>query len=236
MSIEGCIRKDCISRIISDVKEITINPLHKQNIYYQHDEDNILNGYALIIGAKDTPYENGYYFFRFMFPPDYPYKPPTVYYLTNDGITRFHPNLYRNGKCCLSILNTWKGDEWTSCITLSTVLLSLCILFTNNPLIHEPGITEKHSELEYYNEIIKYKNYEVAIYGILKKKGFIYDLFSGFIEKHFIENKNDILNNLEKENKLNKKTKKLSVSVYDMTNIEINYSKLIKNIKKIEIK
>ena len=171
-----------------------------------------------------------------MFPPDYPYKPPTVYYLTNDGITRFHPNLYRNGKCCLSILNTWKGDEWTSCITLSTVLLSLCILFTNNPLIHEPGITEKHSELEYYNEIIKYKNYEVAIYGILKKKGFIYDLFSGFIEKHFIENKNDILNNLEKENKLNKKTKKLSVSVYDMTNIEINYSKLIKNIKKIEIK
>tara|TARA_B100001057_G_scaffold451265_1_gene494100 strand:+ start:546 stop:1256 length:711 start_codon:yes stop_codon:yes gene_type:complete len=236
MSVEGCIRKECISRIISDVKEITVNPLHEQNIYYQHDEDNILNGYALIIGTKDTPYENGYYFFRFVFPIDYPYKPPTVYYLTNDGITRFHPNLYRNGKCCLSILNTWKGDEWTSCITLSTILLSLCILFTDNPLIHEPGISKNHNEIEYYNDIIKYKNYEVAFYGILKKRGFIYNLFSNFIEKHFIENKSDILNNLENENKRNKKVKKITVSVYDMIDIEINYSKLIKNIKKIEIK
>ena len=123
---------------------------------------------------------------------------------------------------------------WTSCITLSTILLSLCVLFTVNPLIHEPGVTEKHNEIEYYNDIIKYKNYEVAIYNILK--GFIYDLFSEFIEKHFIENKNDILNNLENENKANKKVKKITVSVYDMIDIEINYSKLIKNIKKIEIK
>ena len=27
-------------------------------------------------------------------------------YLTNNYNVRFHPNLYRNGKCCLSILNT----------------------------------------------------------------------------------------------------------------------------------
>lgn len=236
MDSSGSIRKECISRIISDVKQITLNPLYEQNIYYKHDEDNILNGYALIIGGKNTPYENGNYFFRFVFPPDYPYKPPTVYYLTNDGITRFHPNLYRNGKCCLSILNTWKGDEWTSCITLSTILLSLCILFTDNPLTHEPGITDKHHEIENYNKIIKYKNYEVAVYGILKNKGFIYDLFSSFIKEHFIKNKEDILNNLETELNLCKKTKKLSVSVYDMNNIEINYSKLIKFIKKIEIK
>ena len=32
-------------------------------------------------------------------------------YLTNDGNTRFHPNLYRNGKVCLSVLNTWRGKD-----------------------------------------------------------------------------------------------------------------------------
>ena len=46
------VKKETISRIISDVKEITLNPLHEQNIYYHHDEDNILTGYALIIGGK----------------------------------------------------------------------------------------------------------------------------------------------------------------------------------------
>ena len=227
------VKKETIHRIISDVKELMMNPLHEQNIYYDHDEDNILIGYALIIGTKDTPYENGYYFFKFEFPRDYPHTPPKVHYLTNDGITRFHPNLYRNGKCCLSILNTWKGDEWSSCLTISSILLSLCVLFTNNPLTHEPGIHETHKEIKLYNEIIQYKNNKIAIHHILKTKPYLYYRFSSFINKHFVENKESIIENLEKHCK---RRKKITVSVYEMNDIEINYSNLIKNIKKIEIK
>ena len=81
---------------------------------------------VLIFGPKDTPYENGYYLFKFKFPIDYPYNPPKVVYMTNDGKTRFNPNLYRNGKVCVSILNTWSGDQWTGCQTISSVLLTLC--------------------------------------------------------------------------------------------------------------
>ena len=227
------VKKETISRIISDVKEITLNPLHEQNIYYHHDEDNILKGYALIIGGKKTPYENGYYFFRFNFPLDFPHCPPIVTYLTNDGITRFHPNFYRNGKCCLSILNTWKGDEWTSCLTISSVLLSICILLTDNPLLHEPGIRENQPEIKRYNEIIEYKNNYIAIYNVLTSKSYLYDIFSDIICKHFNQNRSGILENLENKSS---ERKKISVGVYDMNNIVIDYPLLIKNIKKIEIK
>ena len=232
------VRKETITRIINDVKEIQLNPLHQQNIYYHHDEDNILNGYALIIGPKDTPYENGYYFFNFFFPCDFPYSPPLVKYLTNDGITRFHPNFYRNGKCCLSILNTWKGDEWTSCLTISSVLLSLCILFTNDPLLHEPGINKNHHEINLYNEVIEYKNYSVSILNTVQNKCYLYNVFSDVIKNHFNENKQVIINNLEKKQKQyeGKKTIVINISVYEMKGIVINYPLLIKNIKKIEIK
>ena len=39
------IKKDTIKRLIADVRELIVNPLHEQNIYYQHDEENFLNGY-----------------------------------------------------------------------------------------------------------------------------------------------------------------------------------------------
>ena len=74
------------------------------------------------------------FYLNLNFPTDYPHTPPTVTYYTNDGYTRFNPNLYKNGKVCISILNTWKGEQWTGCQTIRTILLSLCTLLNNNPL------------------------------------------------------------------------------------------------------
>ena len=47
-----------------------------------------------------------------LYPTEYPFKPPKVTYKTNDGFTRFNPNLYKNGKVCISLLNTWQGEQW----------------------------------------------------------------------------------------------------------------------------
>ena len=55
-----------ISRLIKDIKEIKNSKI--DNIYYEHDEENMFKGYAMIIGNKDTIYEYGYYFFEFNFP------------------------------------------------------------------------------------------------------------------------------------------------------------------------
>ena len=83
--------------------------------------------------------------------------------MTNDGTTRFHPNLYRNGKVCISILNTWKGEQWTSCQTIKSVLLMLVTLFHNKPLLNEPGFTERHRSFIPYNNIIRLKIYKLLL-------------------------------------------------------------------------
>ena len=65
-------------RLLKDIKEVLKNPLYDQGIYYTHDEENMLKGYALIIGPGDSLYEDGFYFFEFSFPKDYPFSPPKV--------------------------------------------------------------------------------------------------------------------------------------------------------------
>lgn len=61
--------------------------------------------HILITGPFDTPYEGGFFHFILRFPPTYPYSPPRIKFMTTGrGTVRFNPNLYRNGKVCLSIL------------------------------------------------------------------------------------------------------------------------------------
>jgi ubiquitin-protein ligase len=58
------ITKDTMNRLIKDIKEIILHPLTDNGIYYSHDEENMLKGYAMIVGPDDTPYFGGYYFFE----------------------------------------------------------------------------------------------------------------------------------------------------------------------------
>ena len=93
-----------------------------------------------------------------------------VEYYTNGNNVRFNPNLYRTGKVCISILNTWAGPQWTSCQTISSILLSLITLFHNKPLLNEPGFSEKHKDFKNYNKIIEYSNFEIAVKRSLKMR------------------------------------------------------------------
>lgn len=190
--MEIFIPKDCARRLLQDVKQMMRNPLHEHGIYYQHDEENFLLGYALIVGGEDTPYFGGYYFFTFHYTTNYPYEPPKVDYCTNDGRTRFNPNLYVNKKTCLSVLNTWKGESWSSCQTISSILLSLSTVLCSNPLMNEPHVTQSHRDFKNYNLSIEYKNIEIAVCEIIMKNPTIYyDFFERFeenITQHFKKN------------------------------------------------
>ena len=148
------VSKETIKRLVKDVKDIMKNPLTDNGIYYTHSDSDILSGQALIIGPPNTPYEFGYYLFKFNFPSDYPHRPPVVKYCTNDGVTRFNPNLYKSGKVCVSILNTWKGPQWTGCQSITSVLLCLCgSVLNEQPLLNEPGIGINHVD---YNKSVSY--------------------------------------------------------------------------------
>ena len=67
----------------------------------------------MIVGPEGTPYQHGFYFFDVQFSDTYPMKPPYVSFKTGDGRVRFNPNLYVEGKVCLSILGTWSALRTT---------------------------------------------------------------------------------------------------------------------------
>ncbi len=192
-----------VKRLISDIKDIINNPLSKDGIYYKHDQENMLRGYALIIGPTDTPYAYGNFLFKFKFPDNYPYAPPLVTYYTNDGITRFNPNLYKNGKVCISLLNTWKGEQWTSCNTIRSILLVLCSILNDKPLLNEPGITIHHPDIENYNKIIKYRTIDVAICKMMEEDCLDqeFHIFKEEMNENFIKNYKNIINDVtDKDN------------------------------------
>lgn len=160
------VSKETTMRLLKDVREVMT--CAETGIYYKHSETDMLRGYALIMGPPDSLYHGGYYFFKFKFPPDYPHSPPVVEFLTNDGETRMHPNMYKNRKVCVSILNTWRGEQWSGCQTITSVLLTLMSLLDSKPLLNEPGITEKNPDYDAYHRIIRFKNYEFCMLHALK--------------------------------------------------------------------
>lgn len=218
---------EAYKRIIIDIKDIQKSPI--ENIYYVPDEDNILNGYALIIGPPNTPYEHGNFMFHFVFSEKYPYQPPKVIYKSNDGITRFNPNLYRSGKVCLSILNTWSGEQWSACQTLRSVLLTLQTTLNEEPLLNEPGVDKKihMNAILKYNRIIHFKTLEFTILYYLENIEKIPIQNPIIIEKiidYYQKNKKEILKNcLEFKN--NNKNEIIHAQTYDM-NINLNYDDL----------
>tara|TARA_Y100000817_G_scaffold165888_1_gene129693 strand:+ start:1047 stop:1778 length:732 start_codon:yes stop_codon:yes gene_type:complete len=224
--------KSTIKRLAKDVKELLKHPLHDHGIYYVHNNDNILKGQALFIGPEDTPYTNGYYLFEFEFPPTYPQMPPKVIYCTNDGVTRFNPNLYRNGKVCLSMLNTWRGDQWSSCNTISSVLLNICTVFNNKPLLNEPGKNENDEEFDDYNKILTYKNIEVAIGNILEndiaEKQFpaLYEIIIDNFKKNYAKISSLVNNNIEYNDEI------VNMKFFNMIT-KLSYTTQEKRLKKI---
>ena len=230
MSSSNTITKDTIHRLLKDVRQIMKHPLTDNNIYYTHDDEDILKGYALIVGPSDTPYFGGYYFFEFNYPYDYPFSPPKVKYMTNDGQTRFNPNLYKCGKVCVSILNTWSGDKWSACQTINSILLTLCSLLNDMPFLNEPGQHPGSRDCVSYNKSIEYCNINFAVCEMVNPlKNAVPEQFRGFcpyLKEHFYKNYDQILDFVVKKNKV---IEVLCVPIYSMQT-NVNYVKLKDNL------
>jgi ubiquitin-protein ligase len=150
-------------RLMKDSLRAKEELMVKSGIWYWFNENNFKLGEALIKGPPSTPYEGCLLHFSFVFPDDYPFSPPKVTFLTCDSYTRFHPNLYTEGKVCLSILGTYTGPGWSGTQSLSTVLLSIIALLDDNPLSHEPAF-EKGTLMEE-----KHRSYADAVeYNMVK--------------------------------------------------------------------
>lgn len=148
-----------IKRLTREVAELQKGSLQDMGIYTQFDETNLRHGKALMIGPAGTPYAFCPLLFKITVPEDYPLVPPRVVIETSDGETRFHPNLYVNGKVCLSILGTYSGPSWVSTMNIETVLKSIYSLLNENPITNEPGwerYTLEDPRAKAYAEYVQY--------------------------------------------------------------------------------
>ncbi|XP_076459495.1 (E3-independent) E2 ubiquitin-conjugating enzyme UBE2O-like [Babylonia areolata] len=97
---------------------------------------------VLIDGPSDTPYEDGMFLFDVMLPHDYPTSPPLFHYLSY-ATDRLNPNLYVDGKVCVSLLGTWSGkgmEVWTEQSNLLQVLVSIQgLILVDEPYYNEAG-------------------------------------------------------------------------------------------------
>eukprot|EP00884_Botryococcus_braunii_P022261 jgi/Botrbrau1/8719/Bobra.0311s0029.1 len=100
------------------------------------DESNVFEWVVTIMGPPDTYYEGGFFHARLTFPPDYPQSPPTCRFTSE----MWHPNVYHDGRVCISILHS-PGDDphgyekaserWSPIHTVETIMISIISMLSS---------------------------------------------------------------------------------------------------------
>ena len=227
-------------RIMRDVKTVVATNkdiLESQGIYYIPNDETMKKGIALLVGQSGTPYFGGFYFFFIEFPDDYPFSPIKVRSLTQDGKTRFNPNMYIQGKVCLSILNTWHdGPQWSGIQSLESILLVLMSeVLCSNPLANEPAYRNCGTSVEsvVYNRLLWHANVQTAIIGMLTQLPNEFQEFSTILQKEFTKHSTEIKTKLTEYLPYDSKTESIRVfsfgCTYEFQSLLEKIEALIKN-------
>ena len=233
-------------RILNEIKELhnEASILAESGIYFHYDESDINVIYAMLIGTENTPYEKGFYFFKFTYPPAYPMQPPLAKYCTQGMLinplsnspysVRFNPNLYVCGKVCLSMLNTWSGPCWVPTNTISNVLVAIQALVLNDePLINEPGFENSpKKELRKYNDIIEYANIKIAVCLMMNNTPPEFVFFKDVMCENFMKNIDFYKKFVSKKNSECISTF-IESPIYGMK-LMVDYSSLLQEIEYVE--
>lgn len=128
-----------VKALQKELKELNEHPVEGFKVMVSNDE-NLFIWDVAIFGPPMTLYEGGYFKARLTFPDDYPYSPPSMFFLSK----MFHPNIYATGEVCISILHS-PGDDpqsgelpserWNPTQNVRTILLSVISLL-NEPNVH----------------------------------------------------------------------------------------------------
>lgn len=98
---------------------------------------------SLIIGPENTPYEDAPFVIDWMLDSNFPQSPPIAHFLSwTNGNGRVNPNLYEEGKVCLSILGTWSGDCTETWNAARSSLLQAFVSIQGLVLVKEPWFCE----------------------------------------------------------------------------------------------
>ena len=169
-------KKEAFKRISQEFKHISRNPFC--SIGYTiglFNEDNIFEWKYTVLGPKDTPYHNGIFHLKIIFPEDYPQTKPEIIFLTpiyHLNVSYQVSNLKPLGHVDLHSLNMWKPED-----SITKILIEILAIFHfNNPdsayddeyntrkneFINNRTLFEKKAKYftkKYANPFIKLKEY-----------------------------------------------------------------------------
>ncbi|KAH9496163.1 Baculoviral IAP repeat-containing protein 6, partial [Bulinus truncatus] len=177
------------------------------SVFVRCDEDRLDVMKVLITGPSDTPYANGCFEFDVFFPQDYPNTPPFINMeTTGNHSVRFNPNLYNDGKVCLSVLNTWHGrpeEKWNAqTSSFLQVLVSIqSLILVCEPYFNEPGYERSRgtpsgaASSHEYDANIRQATVKWAMLEQLKNPS---SCFKEIIHTHFWLKRHEILSQCEK--------------------------------------
>lgn len=103
---------------------------------------------VLFVGPDDTPYARAPFVCDFYLGPLFPMTPPQAFfhswpaYNGMGGVGRVNPNLYEDGKICLSLLGTWEGSKGEGWSATRSTLLQVIVSLLGLVLVREPYFNE----------------------------------------------------------------------------------------------
>lgn len=183
-------------RFIKEIRQLYLQQSQKQLlendyiIYYDETDINVVK--AIIKAPYDSVYRHKFIRLNIKIPDNYPHSPPEVTFINYDGV-RIHPNMYQDGKCCATILNTWGDDrleKWTSSMGVETILLTFHSFLDNNPYTYEPGGGDDSS----YTVYVQYQSWISCLIRYLQNESI--EIFNNFMHSYLLNNIDGIFNDL----------------------------------------
>jgi len=154
-----------IRRLQLEFKQYQKDP----NSYYSIsiNENNFLVWNILLFGSPETIFEGAVFNCKLEFTRNYPNKPPIFKFTDNI----YHPNIFPDGKVCMSILHEGEdiygyeniSERWNPSHSVNSILLSL-ISILSEPNFDSPANVDA-SNLWKNN----FEEYKKKIYEIIKK-------------------------------------------------------------------
>ncbi|GBG34280.1 Ubiquitin-conjugating enzyme E2 G2 [Hondaea fermentalgiana] len=119
-----------MKRLLVEYKELSLRPPAGVAAGPAGDETNMLEWECVFLGPEGTPYDGGCFHSTLSFPKDYPLNPPVMRFTQ----PLWHPNVYPDGKVCISILHEPVEDKfgyeqscerWSPVQSIEKIILSV---------------------------------------------------------------------------------------------------------------
>jgi ubiquitin-protein ligase len=153
-----------MKRLVSEYKQIQKDP----NYFYslQPDETDFLKWNFIMIGPPDSLYEFGVFKGEINFTKNYPIEAPEVKFTT----PILHPNLYSDGRVCISILHEGVDqtgyessmERWNPSHGVDSIMMSINSIFAE-PNFESPANIEVSIMHKNTPEKLRMKIYDLVL-------------------------------------------------------------------------